>query len=189
MNLKDKMDSLARWIAVPAFLLSLWVITAPHFQRVKVTFVPERQLQLISSPGVLAFNMLVTITASGPSRKWETLKFEEATLRVPDGRTISFPCRAYLVDKGRGQRNQSRNIPVALQGGDTRIITPAFQSSDLEKWSLGSYELRIVASTSSGKRMSVSGLKFTLVPKDLEVIAKPDAIYMKPLDDESNVAN
>jgi hypothetical protein len=179
---KGNLELAVKIVAVLGFLLSLWNFFSPVIRSVSLDIVPERQVQLMQEGNIFAFNLLTTITASGPAEKWQTIKYEEAKLKVPDGRIVTFGCRAYLAEEGLGQKNQSRNIPIALQGGDSRILTAAFQATDLDKWSLGTYEVTLIASTGSGKTVRVSGLKFTLVQNDLNIIAKPNAMYMKVLD-------
>ena len=103
---------------------------------------------------------------------------------MPDGRTVILKCRAYLAEEGRGQKNQSRNIPLALQGGDNRTVTAAFQGLPMspDKWPAGAYEATLIARIGSDKTLEVPGLKFTLAQTNLNIIARPDAILELPLD-------
>jgi len=173
---KDKLEIAVAVVAFVGFGLSLWNFFSPMIRSVSLRIIPERQVQLFQESNMFALNILTTITASGPTEKWRTIKFEEAKLKVPDGRMITFGCRAYLSEEGLGQKNMSRNIPVALQGGSSRIVTAAFQTADLDKWALGTYELTLITSNDSGEKVQTPALKFTLIQKDLAIIAKPNSI-------------
>ena len=175
----------AQVVAIPAFVIALWNFIYPMTAQTKIALVPERQVQLmqdtIDGKSMTAFNILSTILATGPAQRWETVRFNSATIRVPDGRTINFSCRAYLTEIGRGQQNQSRNIPIAIKGGESMTITSAYQSDELPSWILGEYNFTINAIDSKGRTVTFPSFKITLSQHDLDIINKPLSIYMKEI--------
>ena len=110
----DLLKVIAQIVAIPAFLIAVWAAIYPVVRHVHLTTIPERQIQLIQtkleSREATAFNILVVIVASGPSERWETIKFDSADVHVPDGRVFRFFCRSYLAEIGGRQQNQSRKL-------------------------------------------------------------------------------
>jgi len=175
----DLLVAVGQIVAIPTFLLTLYLLLSPKLFRTKISFIAERQIQVLKATAgetpMIAFNILTILVANGPISRWETLRFERAFVTFPDDRTFEFNCRAYLNEIGRGQSNQSRNIPIALQGGESRTITTAFQTHRITDWLAGIYTFIIETSDSRGAETQSGKFKFILTEDNLQIIAGPAA--------------
>lgn len=169
-------------IAVAAFFLSLWNLLSPYFLKVKLILLPENQIQLISEVRwdkiVIAFNVLFVILTKGSNTEWDTYKFLKADLSVPDGRKISFRGWGYLLEKDWWQKNDSRNIPIPIQGWQGKTTTASFLSHDFWDWQVGKYEIAFTVTNSKSKIIPCKRMKFSLDQKYLEIIRRPNATLM-----------
>ncbi len=177
--MKDALDIIVGVIAVAAFLISVGQLLYPYLIRLRLKLIPERQVQLIQQGNAVGINVLNTVVVTGPSRRCLTVKFTSGTLAVPGGRSIAMKCMTYLVDQGKGQQHSSRNIPVMLRGGDATVITPGLQSDTMGAWTLGAYNLTLMAERDDGTLISSPPIRFALEQSDLNVLAKPQATLMK----------
>jgi len=164
----------AKIVAIPAFLISLWSLLSPKLSKLKLSIIPETQIQIIEDSlqgkKILAFNVLFTIVTKGPTNKWETYKFIHANVLAPDGRTINFVCRSYLEEKALGQVNLSRNIPYAINGGQSKTTTASFQTSEITSWVLGKYKVEFSAITSNENKINCKKITFVLDEKSIAVV-------------------
>ena len=160
----------------PAFVLSIWKYLHSKFANVKMRAELEQQVQITQQP-CTAFNVLFTLIASGPDKKWGTIKFEYADVKLPNGKNVRYSCNAYLKEEGMGQKNDSRNIPIPLQSGDSRTITAAFQNNEIKYWICGDYEITIVAKTADGHNAKIHSISISLNNDNLSILkAQPEAI-------------
>jgi len=170
--------SIAVLISLISLGLSSFNLWHTKFRPVKVKIDPEKQIQFMQAENISAFSILFTIVASGPGTSWKTIKFKSADVSYPDGKMLIFNGRAHLKEQGRGQVNESRNIPIAIKGGDSKIVTVAFQSNG--QWSAGKYSIKIVTLIAN-KEHHLPKINFELNQKDLNIIGKPNAILTKAL--------
>jgi hypothetical protein len=179
----------AQIIAIPAFLIGLWNLFSQYLVKIKFRIIPEMQIQIMQGSvkdfnqkdkAIAAYNVLFTVIAKGPSVKWNTYKFISSKLSIPDGSTIKFGCRAYIEEKGLGQSNASRNIPISINGGNSKITTAAFQSGDnFKEWIRGKYKVEFEMTDSNNNKIPCRSLEFNLEEHDLKIINAPNSIYMK----------
>jgi len=169
-------------IAILAFFISLWNLLSPYILKLSLTLVPEAQIQLLEAiqedKKLTAFNVLFTAISKGPVSKWNTYKFIRAELLIPDGRKISFICRAYLSEAGLGQSNSSRNIPLAINGAQSKTTTAAFQTVDFTEWQVGNYQASFYCVDAKGHKISSDSLSFELTNTSLTIIKKPNSTYI-----------
>jgi|GEM_PF-3051681 len=177
-------DIITKVIALVAFLISLWNLFSPYLLRLKLHVIFESQIQLMEdvSKRVLGFNILATIVSTGPGVKWETFRFNDAELIFPNGDKYIFTCRSYLDEKGMGQANASRNIPIAIKGSESKTITSAYQynSIDTHQWIVGTYKLKFNITNSHNSKISAGTIEFHLTQEYITILKKPDAIFMCP---------
>ena len=169
--------TIAKVVAIPAFFISLWNLLSPYILSLKILISPEPQIQILEGDlqgkRITAFNVLFTIIGKGPTTKWETYKFLTANLEIPNGKKIKFDCRSYLEEKGLGQSNASRNIPIPISGGTSKTTNAAFQSLQQESWLEGKYRLYIDVRNSGNDKLKCKGLEFTI--DNLSVVKIPDS--------------
>jgi hypothetical protein len=175
---------LAKIVSIPAFIISLWNLFLPYFSSLHIKVLPESQIQIME--GILqdkpttAFNVLFTVLAEGPDTKWETYKFISATLTTPNGAKINYTCRSYLEEKGMGQENASRNVPVSVNGNSSKTHTVGFQSNDFKNWVIGHYVVAFEIKNAKQESLKCSRLEFDMTEKVLRIAQRPDAILMLP---------
>jgi len=176
---------IAQIVAIPAFLISLWNLLYPSLAGTKISIKLESHVALsqglagqmqfeqgeqqgkIASKKTIGFNNLATVFATGPSNNWETVKFNSATVRIPDGRLITFACRCYISELMNARQPAFRNTPLAVKGGESKTVTSRYQNNELPEWILGEYEIQINATDGKGKVIQVNPFKITLNSKNL----------------------
>jgi hypothetical protein len=175
---------IAKIVAIPAFLISLWNFISLYFLKLKLRVIPATQIQLTESTQrgqkLTAFNVLFTIFSKGPSNKWDTYKFISADVLVPNGNKINFICRSYIEETAKGQSNASRNIPIAINGGQSKSTTVSFQTTDFSNWELGKYEITFYAINSHGNNIVSKKIRFILDANSIATVQNPDSILTIP---------
>ena len=170
-------------ISCLALCLSLFNFWYSHFRGVQIFLEKENQIQLLEQNPVLAFNILFIINAVGSENKWSYIRFNNALVTFPDGHTEDFKCMSYLLESGTGQKNESRNVPISIKGGESITKTVAFQNniknSKLKHWIEGQYKIEITAEDIN-KNVYTKSLSFSISTDELAVIQNPRAIVMFP---------
>jgi hypothetical protein len=169
-------------VASLALVISLINSFVLYFKKLKLLIIPELQVQVMEASQnnkfLLAYNILFTIISQGSGITWNTFKFMTSILTTPDGRPIEFECRSYIEEKGMGQSNASRNIPVAINGNNSKILTVAFQSDKLSTWNTGKYKLEFDIRDSNDVKIECPLIEFILDENSLKIIKQPQSILM-----------
>lgn len=142
---------------------------------------PQPQIQLTQDGALCAFNVLCTLIARGGSESADTITFTSADVAFPNGNKFFFACRSYIDEKGLGQENASRNIPIAVKGNQIMNITSGYQMENGSiRWEAGQYAVQLHAIDLKGNSISIPLLQFELSPNDIAIISKPLAVEMHP---------
>jgi hypothetical protein len=149
-------------IAVAALLLSAWNIWFANLRGLKLFIVPDDEIRLRQFPGQTGWSLLFIVTASGPESKWATVKFTQTNFIAPDEHVYALQAMSHLIDVGIGQKNASRNIPIAIKGGDSKSITIGYQCSEMPVWQRGKYRLRLAAVDGHGREIFIKPVRFVL---------------------------
>lgn len=179
----EKRDFYVALIAICISILSLGVSVLSFWSTslrvVRIHVEPEAQIQLIQEPETLAFNILFILSSSGAPANSSALRFKSADVTFPDGHVETFVARSLLEESGRGQKNQSRNIPIPMYGGESKTTTVAFQAESQNhypSWVPGDYYIEIFFEQRG--RQAASNFNFSLAASDLKILQRPDTILM-----------
>ncbi len=160
-------------IAVAALLLSAWNTWFANLRALKISIAPEDEIRLRQFPGQTGWSLLFVVTASGPESKWATVKFTQTNFTAPDERAYKLQPMSHLIDVGIGQKNTSRNIPIAIRGGDSKSITIGYQCSEMPAWQRGTYRLRLAAVDGRGRQIHIKPVRFVLEDPNFTNVASP----------------
>ncbi len=149
-------------IAAGAFFLSLYNFWFSHFRRLKVAIQPDDEIRLRQFPGQTGWSVLFVINVSGPESKWAILKFTKTNFTAPDGHAYALLPMSHVADRGIQQQSSSRNIPLAIKGGDSKTVIIGYQSSQMTKWQEGEYEVTFAAVDSRGEYVTIQSRRFIL---------------------------
>ena len=182
------LDYMTITISVISLIASIFVFWFTIFRKGHLGIVPENQIQLMQGQvdgikgkqNISAFNILYTFYSTGASTMWKIIKFESAKITFPDNKKYKFICNQYLKEEGMGQQARSRNIPIAIKGGDSQSITAAFQSADVGSWIEGKYSMETTLRVENIKKI-IPAFNFELNKQDLIVISHPNATYLKTI--------
>lgn len=172
-NVQPWYGFLTQYVAIPGLTFTIVTFIWLYYRRLTLKVLPERQIQITKG----AFNILFTVICNGPTIKWNTYKIMFAKVITPDGRSLNFDCMAYVKDKPNGQEVESRNVPVAVNGGSSKFTTGSFQSMYFPEWIIGEYIFEFNILDANDRKIKCPKLKFRL---DSSVVTNANTPMHRP---------
>lgn len=170
--------TIAKIVAIPAFVLGLWNFLNPLLSKIRICIIPEMQVQILKDKELNAYNVLFTIITKGPSHKCITFKFISSKLTTPNGNSFTFRCSSYLEEKGNSQSSKSRNIPIPMYGRNAINVTTAFQSDDINSFVPGKSKIEFEIIKSNNKKIKCKSVEFNISDEHLELLNDNRSIIM-----------
>jgi hypothetical protein len=148
-------------VASLAFSLSLWNFWFTQFRKLTIQLIPH-ELVIRQFPPVTICFLYFTILVKGPSSKWATIKFTEASFGGPDSYIRDLIPSSHAEDDGLFLKLVSKNKFIPVKGGESESIIIAYQSSEVIIWQVGDYILNLNAEDEKGQKISIKPVHFIL---------------------------